>query len=350
MIFNSFDFIIIFPVIFVFYWALSKHRKWQNLFLLAVSYILYMRWIPMHTLVLLGVTGTTYIFAIKSDGIRSRKGNVPAWFKWLGGILTLVPLLLYKYLPETHWIVPVGISFFTFQAYGYMMDVMNGKVSAERNVIDYSLFVSFFPQIVCGPISRSTDFLPQIKFKRPFMPNQFSTGLRELLWGMFMKVVVADRLGMYVDTVYADWSAQSGLTCAMASVAYTLQIYADFGGYSLMAVGVSHLLGFDLINNFRRPYFALSVTDFWHRWHISLSTWLKDYVYIPLGGSRCSKFRNYSNIMTTFAISGIWHGAGLSFIVWGALHGLFQVIEKTLGLNKIERLTFIKGETVRKLL
>ena len=155
-----------------------------------------------------------------------------------------------------------------------------------------------------------------------------------MLYGMFLKVVLADRLGMYVDTVYGDWSLQTGVTCAVASVAYSLQIYADFAGYSLMAIGVGHILGFDFANNFNRPYFSVSVTDFWHRWHISLSSWLRDYVYIPLGGSRCSKKRNYVNIMITFLVSGIWHGANWTFIVWGLIHGLFQVIEKILGLNK----------------
>lgn len=176
--------------------------------------------------------------------------------------------------------------------------------------------------------------LPQIKNTRPFDYSQAVEGLKLLLWGMFFKVVVADRLGLYVDTVYKDYEHYSGLTCLVASLFYSIQIYGDFAGYSWMAIGIARILGFDLINNFKRPYFSTSVTDFWRRWHISLSRWLKDYVYIPLGGSRCSKLRNYWNILVTFLVSGIWHGANWTFIVWGVLHGVFQIIEKALGLQK----------------
>lgn len=179
--------------------------------------------------------------------------------------------------------------------------------------------------------------MPQIKNLRTYFDyNKAVEGLKMLLWGMFMKVVVADRVGLYVDTILPYYQNYSGLTCFTASVFYTIQIYADFAGYSLMAIGVGKVLGFELTENFRRPYFAVSVTDFWRRWHISLSTWLKDYVYIPLGGSRCSKIRNYWNILVTFLVSGIWHGANWTFIVWGIWHGLFQIIEKAIGQQKCE--------------
>lgn len=179
--------------------------------------------------------------------------------------------------------------------------------------------------------------MPQIKSLRArFDYATVVRGFRMLLWGMFMKVVVADRAGEYIDSVFVSYQSQSGLTCLFASLMYSVQIYADFAGYSLMAIGVGRTLGFELAENFRRPYFAVSVTDFWHRWHISLSVWLRDYIYIPLGGSRCSQLRNYVNIMITFLVSGIWHGANWTFVVWGSLHGLFQVIEKWLGQQKCE--------------
>ncbi len=234
----------------------------------------------------------------------------------------------------------MGISFYTFQAVGYLFDVYYGRIEAERNWWDYMLFVSFFPQILSGPISKAKDLLPQIKADRPFDYTRAVAGLKFLLWGMFLKVVMADRLGLYVDTVFDNWQYNSGISCLVASFAYSFQIYGDFAGYSLMAVGVGRLLGFELMNNFNRPYFSVSITDFWRRWHISLSTWLKDYVYIPLGGSRCSRARNYLNIMVTFLVSGIWHGANWTFIVWGLLHGLLQVIEKALGLQKCESKKF----------
>ena len=216
-----------------------------------------------------------------------------------------------------------------------MLDVYYGRIKAESNFLDYALFISFFPSILSGPINKASLVLPQIKSLRTYFDyGKAVEGLKMILWGMFMKVVVADRVGLYVDTVLPSYMNYTGVTCFAASIFYTIQIYADFAGYSLMAIGVGKVLGFELTENFRRPYFAVSVTEFWHRWHISLSTWLKDYVYIPLGGSRCSKLRNYWNIFVTFLVSGIWHGANWTFIVWGCMHGVCQIIEKTLGLNK----------------
>ena len=239
-------------------------------------------------------------------------------------------------LPGLNWAIPVGISFFTFQAVGYMLDVSHGQVKAEKNLLDYLLFVSFFPQVMSGPISKADELLPQIKTPHKFEYEQGKQGLKYLLWGMFIKLVIADRLGLFVDTVYANYIHYSGSTCFVASIFYTLQIYCDFAGYSLMAIGIARTLGFSLINNFRRPYLAVSITDFWRRWHISLTRWLTQQVYIPLGGSRCSNARTYWNIFVTFLVSGIWHGANWTFIVWGVMHGLFQIIEKTLGWQKYE--------------
>ena len=278
-------------------------------------------------------------------------------------LLGVLPLLVFKYynflnnsftqvltaiglqfsLPGLNWAVPVGISFFTFQAVGYMLDVYHRRIKAEKNLIDYLLFVSFFPQIASGPISKADELLPQIKKERTFNYNQAVSGLKYLLWGMFLKVVLADRVGIYVDTVFASYEKFSGAGCALASVLYSIQIYADFAGYSLMAVGLAKTLGFDLINNFKRPYFATSVSEFWKRWHISLTRWLKQQIYIPLGGSRCSKIRTYWNILVTFLVSGIWHGANWTFIVWGVIHGVFQIVEKALGWNKTDSKGIVKA-------
>jgi len=281
---------------------------------------------------------------------------------WLFAILGVLPLLIFKYynfinnslsdglaaiglqftLPGLNWAVPVGISFFTFQAVGYMLDVYHRRIKAEKNLIDYLLFVSFFPQIASGPISKADELLPQIKKERTFNYNQAVSGLKYLLWGMFLKVVLADRAGIYVDTVFASYDKFSGAGCALASVLYSIQIYADFAGYSLMAVGLAKMFGFDLINNFKRPYFATSISEFWKRWHISLTRWLTQQIYIPLGGSRCGKTRTYWNIMVTFLVSGIWHGANWTFIIWGCIHGVFQIVEKALGWNKKESKGIVK--------
>ena len=352
MVYNSFSFIVLFPFIFILYYAIpAKYGRARNLFLLVVSYLLYMTWRPAYALILLGVTALTYGVGRYLQEHDNKRALV-----CFGGVVTaLSPLLFFKYfnfineviggllaflglrfyLPGLNWAIPVGISFFTFQALGYVFDVYRRKIEAERSFLVYALYISFFPSIVSGPINKASLMIPQLRQLRPYFDFQKAVdGLKLLLWGMFMKVVVADRIGLYVDTVYAAYQNYSGLTCFVASVLYSVQIYADFAGYSLMALAVGKLLGFDLTENFRRPYFAFSVTDFWHRWHISLSTWLKDYVYIPLGGSRCSKVRNYWNIFVTFLVSGIWHGANWTFIVWGAFHGVAQIIEKFFGLNR----------------
>ena len=271
--------------------------------------------------------------------------------------MILLPLLIFKYynfinnsvfellsfiglrfkLPGLNWAIPMGISFFTFQALGYLFDVYYKRISAEKDFLIFALFISFFPSIVAGPINKASLIIPQLKKLRPYFDYAKATeGLKMLLWGMFMKVVVADRVALYVDTVFPSYMNYTGVTCFVASILYTIQIYADFAGYSLMAIGVGKTLGFDLTENFKRPYFAVSVTDFWRRWHISLSTWLKDYVYIPLGGSRCSKLRNYWNIFLTFLVSGIWHGANWTFVIWGVWHGIFQIVEKSIGQQKCE--------------
>lgn len=363
MTFNSFIFWIVFPCIFAIYWLLPDQigggkfckggAKPRNWFLILASYILYANWKPAYTLILFAITLLTYFGArfIEAKEERRKFGVIFSL-----ATLVLIPLLVFKYynfvnesiwsllssvglryeLRGLNWAIPVGISFYTFQALGYLFDVYYKKERAEKSFIDYALFVCFFPQIFSGPISKAEELLPQIKQKRIFNYEKGVQGLKLLLWGMFLKLVLADRLGLYVDKVMGDYNMYDGPTCVLSAVFYSLQIYGDFAGYSLMAIGVAELLGFELINNFKRPYFSVSITDFWRRWHISLSRWLKDYVYIPMGGSRCSKLRNYWNIFMTFLVSGIWHGANWTYIVWGIIHGVAQIIEKAVGLNNKE--------------
>lgn len=353
MIYNSFNFIVLFPILFMLYYLIpARCQKWRNLSLLIISYLLYLNCKPIYALILLGVTASTYVFARLLEQPCNRKFLVG-----LGGAFSLLPLLFFKYfnfinqqvyellaltglryeLQGLNWAIPIGISFFTFQALGYLFDVYYNRIEAEKDFLTYALFISFFPSIVAGPINKASLVIPQIKNLRPYFDYLKAVeGVKMLLWGMFMKVVVADRVALYVDTVLPNYMNYTGTSCFLASILYTIQIYADFAGYSLMAIGVGKTMGFDLTENFRRPYFAVSVSDFWRRWHISLSTWLKDYVYIPLGGNRCSKMRNYWNIFVTFLVSGIWHGANWTFIVWGILHGLAQIIEKAIGQQKCE--------------
>lgn len=376
MIFNSFQFIWLFPVIFIVYWAVS-YFKWERFgkapqyTLLAISYGLYMQWNPAYGLILFYVSVITFLFARILYRYRSREAvsdhNEPAEEEKTeikkgrrlgicaaGVFLALGPLLIFKYYnfitdagasvlanigidiapPGLNWVVPLGLSFYTFQALGYLWDVYYQKITPEKSFGNYMLFVAFFPQILCGPISKPGDLLPQIATPRPFEYTRAVKGLQLILWGMFLKLVLADRIGIYVDTVYNNYKFYSGSTCLLSSILYSFQIYGDFAGYSYMAIGVARLLGFELVYNFKRPYFATSVSQFWKRWNISLTTWLTTYIYIPLGGSRKGKFRTYLNILVTFLVSGIWHGANYTFILWGAIHGAAQCLEKSLGLNK----------------
>lgn len=352
MVFNSFSFWVLFPLIFILYWLIPTRLKTaKKVYMVAVSYLFYMLWEPAWALILFGVTLVTYFGALWLPAADGRRRTA------MGAVLTVLGLsvlLVFKYynfvndsvsglltlmdidfrLPGLNWMIPIGISFFSFQAVGYFLDVYYRRIAAERSLLDYTLFVCFFPQITSGPISKASELLPQLADPRPFDYSRAVSGLRWILWGMFLKTVVADQLGLTVDAIYKDYQYYNGATLALACVYFTIQIYADFAGYSYMAMGIARTLGIDVINNFRQPYFSESISDFWRRWHISLSRWLKDYVYIPLGGNRKGKVRGYLNIMVTFAVSGLWHGANWTFVVWGLIHGLAQVCEKALGLNK----------------
>lgn len=351
MLFNSIAFLLFFPMVCVCYFALPS-LKTRNLFLLAASYYFYMNWQPVYALLLLTSTVITYLAA---RGIGYFENYREKRFCLVASlVLNLGILFLFKYynfaaenlasllhssglavdFPSFRMLLPVGISFYTFQALGYSIDVYRKNTPVEKDFLTYALFVSFFPQLVAGPIERSTNLLPQFKEKHAFNYEDAMAGFRLMLWGYFLKLILADRSALYVDAVFNNVEHHNGGSFLLASLFFPFQIYGDFAGYSLVAIGVARVLGFRLMDNFRRPYFAASVTEFWRRWHISLSTWFKDYVYIPLGGNRVSRSRCYFNVLATFVISGLWHGANWTFLIWGTLHGVLQCIERVLGFHK----------------
>lgn len=341
MIFNSFTFVIFFIVVTALYFWLPYRHRWKML--LAASYIFYMSWNMKYSLLLLASTGITYLsgFAI----VRYPKYKRIAVM--LSVVINIAILLIFKYAnfsidiansifswfgSSSQWnyldlLLPVGISFYIFQALSYTIDVYNGRIAVEKNFFFYALFVSFFPQLVAGPIEKANHLLPQLKQNFDFSYDRARDGLQLIIWGMFKKVVIANRLSIYVDQVFNNVGSFGPVELAMASVMFAFQIYCDFSGYSDIAIGIARIMGYDLMRNFNRPYFARSIGDFWHRWHISLSTWFQQYLYIPLGGNRVSIPRHYFNLFFTFLVSGVWHGANWTFIAWGALHGVLLVME-----------------------
>lgn len=349
MEFNSIPFLIFFPVVVLLYFGMPHFLK--RPWLLCCSYFFYMNWNASYALLLFFSTFSTWVSGWFIERCQSKKGRKTAlvsslvinlgilfFFKYfnffsesisalLGGMgVSYSPLLLDSGI----FLLPVGISFYTFQALGYSIDVYRGTIHHERSFVNYALFVSFFPQLVAGPIERASRFLPQLKENHPFEYKRVSAGLKLMLWGFFQKVVIADNLAVMVDKVFDVPALATGHQAILGILFFTFQIYCDFGGYSNIAIGAAQVLGFDLMKNFARPYFAASVREFWRRWHISLSSWFKDYLYFPLGGSRCSKVRHCLNLMITFLVSGLWHGASWTFVVWGALHGLLCCIESLL--------------------
>lgn len=353
MLFNSIAFLLFFPIVCIIYYLIPASKlRIRNLFLLFASYYFYMNWEPAYALLILTSTGVTYLAALGIDysNAESRKKmylvtsivlnlSILFLFKYYNFIASNIDVLLHASglgmkVPKFSLLLPVGISFYTFQALGYSIDVYRGTTKVERDFFTYALFVSFFPQLVAGPIERSNNLLPQFREEHQFDYERVMEGLRLMLWGYFMKLVLAERCGIYVDYVFDNLPNHNGGSFLLASLLFPFQIYGDFAGYSLIAIGVAKVLGFRLMINFRRPYFAASVGEFWHRWHISLSTWFKDYLYIPLGGNRVSKSRTYFNLFVTFLVSGIWHGANWTFLLWGGLHGLFICIERSLGVGK----------------
>lgn len=353
MLFNSISFLLFFPIVCILYYLIPKKDfRYRNILLLAASYYFYMNWEPVYALLLLSSTFITYTAGL---GISSCKSQSTKKFFLIGSVvLNLLILFFFKYynfiadninlfvqssgfgivIPEFKVLLPVGISFYTFQALGYSIDVYKGQTEAEHNFITYALFVSFFPQLVAGPIERSNNLLPQFNKPHDFNYNSAMEGVHLMVWGFFLKLMIADRCGIYVDTIFNNLSNYNGGSYLLASLLFPFQIYGDFAGYSLIAIGTARILGYKLMMNFKRPYFSLSIGEFWHRWHISLSTWFKDYLYIPLGGNRCNKARQYFNLFVTFLVSGIWHGANWTYMIWGGYHGLLLCMEKYLGIGK----------------
>ena len=360
MLFNSLQFLWFFPSICLIYRFLNSvlPPKYKltvcNLLLLVGSYYFYMCWQPKYALLLLLSTAVTYLSARLIENSTSDR-NKKIWLT-AAIVLNLAILFFYKYyafaaetitalmssmgiainIPGFDIVLPVCISFYICQALGYSIEVYRGNVQAEKNFLTYALFVSFFPQLVAGPIERSTNLLKQFKEEHQFDYDYAMSGFKLMLWGYFIKLCMADRAAIYVDNVFNNINSHEGYSTLIASIMFTIQIYGDFAGYTFIALGCARIMGFSLNDNFRRPYFAVSITDFWRRWHISLSTWFRDYVYFPLGGSRTTKAKTYRNLMITFGISGLWHGANWTFIVWGLLHGIAQCVERALGLHKRE--------------
>lgn len=351
MLFNSLEYLVFLPIVIVAYFILPS-LKARNFMLLIASYYFYMQYKPEYGLLMLFATGVCYISALGIS--RTQSKTIKKLWLTLSVAGTMGVLFFFKYFNffnrnvagflsffNVSWqplsldiLLPVGISFFTFQALSYAIDVYRGDTVAEEDFFTFALFVSFFPQLVAGPIERSTNLLPQFHQHHSFDTARAASGLRLMLFGFFKKVVIADRLAIIVDTVYNNYQSYNGLVYIIATIAFAYQIFCDFSGYSDIARGTARLFGFELMSNFERPYHSKSVTEFWRRWHISLSSWFRDYLYIPLGGSRKGYIRTLINLFVVFTVSGLWHGASWTFVVWGALNGAAIVIEKVLGIGK----------------
>ena len=347
MLFNSLDFIIFFPIVALIYFVIP-HRI-RHIWLLAASYYFYMCWNPKYALLMLTSTAITYASGLLIDS-ADKKNNIALKKVWVAISFTsnLSILFMFKYLDflidninkllsatgfslidkSFDLLLPVGISFYTFQALSYTMDVYRHDVVPERNFLKYALFVSFFPQLVAGPIERSSNLVHQISERHYFDSKKVARGLALMLWGFFLKLVIADRAAIFVNTIYNNPTepAYTGLVVVIATILFAFQIYCDFASYSEIARGAAEVMGFSLMKNFDTPYFSQSVAEFWRRWHISLSTWFRDYLYIPLGGNRKGTARKYINLLIVFLVSGLWHGANWTYVVWGGLNGIYQVI------------------------
>jgi D-alanyl-lipoteichoic acid acyltransferase DltB (MBOAT superfamily) len=342
MIFNSAEFLVFYPLVLLFYFVLPKKLKWP--LLLAASYFFYMIWNPPLIFLILFTTAVSYVSAIIIEKTEN-KARKKFWLA-MTLITSLGVLFFFKYFnfladsAISVWnffggnaddlvlklILPVGISFYTFQTLSYVIDVYRGDIKAERHFGWYALFVSFFPQLVAGPIERPDNLLPQLKADHKLEASNAFAGIQKMAVGFFKKIVVADLIAEFVNSVYNSPESATGFGIVIASVLFSVQIYCDFSGYTDIAIGCARVMGIRLMQNFNRPYRARSIKEFWARWHISLSTWFRDYLYIPLGGNRCSKARHFFNIFVVFFVSGLWHGASWTFVVWGVLHGVYQIV------------------------
>lgn len=374
MLFNSIEFLLFFPIVLLVYFVLPS--KIRYIWLLVTSYYFYMCWNPVYILLLIISTAITYCCGLivgkikRNDMLAPEKQKfrmkfvilvsflinlgILVYFKYLNFLIDIInPLLNALHLqsvPAVDILLPVGISFYTFQALGYTIDVYRGQIEAEKNPLKYALFVSFFPQLVAGPIERSKNLLNQIHEEaghKLWNYHRITSGLVMMLWGFFMKVVIADRIAVLVNNIFENYGQYQMFGLAIGALAFMIQIYCDFSGYSTIAIGAAKVLGFELMENFEAPFLSKSVAEFWRRWHISLSTWFRDYLYFPLGGSRCRKLRHYCNLLITFGVSGLWHGANWTYVIWGLTQGIFQIAEKELSsvVKKIHRVCHTRTDS-----
>lgn len=343
MLFNSIDFAVFLPIVFILYWALPHKFRW--VLMLAASYYFYMSWNAKYVFLIFFTTVISYFAARLLEIVNSKKKKkwimagttvlclgVLFFFKYFNFVSESVAAVLKLFTIQTNpltlkLLLPVGISFYTFQTLSYVIDVYKGDISAEHHFGYYATFISFFPQLVAGPIERTSNLLPQIRAVHQFDYHKATYGLKQMAWGFFKKVAIADFVSQCVSDVYNYPHNYHGFVIVLATILFAIQIYCDFSGYSDIAIGTAKLMGINLTANFRSPYFSQSIKEFWSRWHISLSTWFRDYVYIPLGGNRVGKARNAFNLMVTFLVSGLWHGANWTFVVWGSIHGAAQIVE-----------------------
>jgi alginate O-acetyltransferase complex protein AlgI len=358
MLFNSLEFAVFLPIVFAIYWACKRNLKLQNFIILISSYVFYGWWDWRFLGLIMLSTVVDYFIGKRLDDteIRSQRKlllysslafnlGILAYFKYFNFFIdnfssafTLLGSQIE--VDRLSIVLPVGISFYTFQTLSYSIDIYQRKIKHTNNFIAFSAFVAFFPQLVAGPIERASHLLPQFKNKRKFLYGIGADGLRQILWGLFKKIVIADRCAIIANDVFANYADYNASTLIIGAVAFSFQIYGDFSGYSDIAIGTSKLFGFNLMTNFKTPYFSRNIAEFWNRWHISLSTWFRDYVYIPLGGSRMGVNKTILNVLIVFTISGFWHGANWTFIVWGLVNGLLfiplLIVQKNKKYNRHE--------------
>ncbi|MEM9001245.1 MAG: MBOAT family O-acyltransferase [Bacteroidota bacterium] len=348
MLFNSVDFALFFPVVFVLYWLTASNKNIRNGFLLVSSYFFYGFWDWRFLFLIFISSSVDFVVGLLIHGTDNKQRR--RLYLYLSLLVNLGFLVYFKYtnffiqsfvdafrlfgnpieLSTLKIILPVGISFYTFQTLSYTIDIYRRKIEPTRDILAFFTFVAFFPQLVAGPIERASHLLPQFFRTYKFNYDMVKNGLMLMAFGLFKKMVIADRLAILVNQVYNNPSEHFGLELVVATIFFAFQIYCDFSGYSDIAIGIARTMGFDLMKNFDSPYFSKSITEFWRRWHISLSTWFRDYVYIPLGGSRRGYYRTYFNLFLVFVVSGVWHGAAWTFVIWGVIHGVIIVLEKAL--------------------
>ncbi len=356
MQFNSLEFIIFLPIVFALYWAL-RDRRYQNLLVVAASYLFYGWWDGRFLLLIATTTACSFASGILMQRYRQAR----KWVCVANVVLNLAILAVFKYFnffvdnlqvlasalgwhfdgPTLNVVLPVGISFYTFQALSYTIDVYRGHIAPTRDAVEFFAYISFFPQLVAGPIERATALLPQFQRERRFNPERAMDGVWQMLWGFFKKMVIADNCAPLVDAVWSQPQDMGSATLMLGALLFTFQIYGDFSGYSDIAIGCARLFGIDLMRNFNYPYFARTISDFWRRWHISLMTWLRDYVYIPLGGNRCSRVKFVRNVLVVWLLSGLWHGASWTFVCWGLYHAVLLLLARALRWRGNWLLTFM---------